>query len=332
MAEDKIPPGEDLTGSGSQPDLNGLAAYGASQASPAGPERVRSLADRRRRRRFGGLALATAAAVAVAGGVAVQSTLGADSGPEVAAPPPATATPQPAPTPKASPGPTDADTASASPTPSASSPRAPKSTGPVSARNLLAPEDVPRVGRASVVVAGDGSEDSLGKSSVCIPDSPDVKATEVVSRNFGYSNPAARGNIKPTFYTQALQFRDEADAKRAYKTYKRWRDTCESVLYDRGYEPLEMEVRPEEYKVETGGQEVGTFLEWTYLAPDDTTGKFFFESIGLTRVDDRLMVTVMVVYAEDLARAYDPKGDVAAGEPPHEQFALITTAAQRLQR
>ena len=56
----------------------------------------------------------------------------------------------------------------------------------------------------------------------------------------------------------------------------------------------------------------------------------YFESIGLTRVGDRLMITVSVVYGQDYNVSLDPAGDPETGLPPHPQFALIKAAAVRL--
>ena len=73
------------------------------------------------------------------------------------------------------------------------------------------------------------------------------------------------------------------------------------------------------------------FTELVYKEPGhvgDDAG--CFESIGLARVGDRLMITVSVVYGQDYNVSLDPDGDAETGLPAHPQFALLKAAAKRL--
>ena len=56
----------------------------------------------------------------------------------------------------------------------------------------------------------------------------------------------------------------------------------------------------------------------------------FFESLGVTRVDDRLMLTVEVVRGMDDNVSLQPGGDPDNGMPEHPQFGLVRAAAERL--
>ena len=56
----------------------------------------------------------------------------------------------------------------------------------------------------------------------------------------------------------------------------------------------------------------------------------YFESLGVTRVEDRLMLTVEVVRGMDDNVSLRPGGDPVSGMPEHPQFGLVRAAAERL--
>jgi hypothetical protein len=57
-----------------------------------------------------------------------------------------------------------------------------------------------------------------------------------------------------------------------------------------------------------------------------------FESLGVTRVDDRLMLTVRVVVGMDDNVSLEAEPDPSDGMLAHPQFGLVTAAAERLAR
>lgn len=296
------------------PGLDQLAREAQAYARPLPPARVRALGTRRRRRRHLALAVA-AAAVAVVGGGAVLAATGGLS--QLRPPSPA--------------GPPTLSAVPASPSPAART---------VTEANLLQAGDIPiEPGQAEVVVAPAGVGRSPDTSSACIPESLDaLGATAMVTRNFAYRleygpgespDPDAPGAGQPAVYTQALQFPDRSAAQQAVRTYQGWLDDCPARLRTRRYTVLGTGERPA-WPVTESGRIVGRFTETVYREPGDRSDQGWFESVGLTQVEDRVMVTVTVAYGMDLIRSYRPEDVAESGAPLHEQFALIRAAAQRL--
>lgn len=297
-------------------DLRQLARAGEQAARPLSAQRTRALGDRRRARRQVGLGAAAVALAAVAGGAVLSLTgLGLDGSPEPAQTPRVvTASPQP--------------------------------TRTLTPANLIGPEQVPTYGPERVGIAAPGLGRPTDQSSPCIPNGlSELGATTVLSRNFHYLDPAARGGVgrapsgaptpqaskvPPSVYTTALQFADPAAAQRAYDQVVAWRDGCETRLAQRGYTVGNRAATW--VPVHGGNRELGRFADLTYTEPGVTSENGVFESLGLTRVADRLMITVTVTSGMDHNRAYDPSGDPANGLSAHEQYALITAAAGRLAR
>ncbi|MFP5282746.1 MAG: hypothetical protein ACLGIF_04775 [Actinomycetes bacterium] len=136
----------------------------------------------------------------------------------------------------------------------------------------------------------------------------------------------------PSVYSLALQFDSAAAAGKAYADVLDWPNSCAARLRDRGYRPLGTTADPSPVAVEVDGRRVGQFAEITYRAESDRSEAGWFESTGVTRVHDRLMITVSLVYGQDYNVSLDPDGDRQTGLPAHPQFALMTAAADRLAR
>jgi hypothetical protein len=284
-------------------ELKSLAAYGERHAEALPAERVRALGARRRQRRYVGAAAAAALVVAVSGGVIASQggMLGRPTPNPVATPPVISATPGPART--------------------------------VTAENLLRVSDIAtQTDEQKVVVPGDQRGRSVDRSSACVPDTGlgTLGATAMVSRNFAYQVPGGPASPAPSIYTQALQFPDADAARTALATYRRWVDDCRALLQQRNY-TLVNSAPATWVVVETGSRVESAFaLVPIYREPGDTSDFGYFESVGLTRVQDRLMITVDLIYGQDANYSTDPGGDPASGLPPHPQFALIKSATERL--
>lgn len=296
-------------------ELQDLARRGEALAAPPPAAAVRRMAVRRHRRRTA-LVAALALVVALAGGGALgQIDRLLRPTPDIAATP--SVGPHPGPTP------TDA-------------------VRSITELNLLRPGDVPSYGSAPVRIADPALGRPADQSSPCIPQGlGELGATAVLSRNFAYLEPQARGGVgaggtpqaasaPPSVYTHALQFASVAEAKRAYERVLDWRYNCEQLLPDRGYTPLNPGAQFSWIPVSRGDRKVGEFAELVYRAGSDTTESGIFESLGLTRVRDRLAITILVTQGMDYNRAYDPNGDAENGLPAHEQYGLIQAAAERL--
>ena len=67
--------------------------------------------------------------------------------------------------------------------------------------------------------------------------------------------------------------------------------------------------------------------EVVYQRPGGADGEnAYWESVGLTLVEDRLMVTVYLHYGED----FNVSLDQSEGDLQHPQLALVESAAERL--
>ncbi len=69
-----------------------------------------------------------------------------------------------------------------------------------------------------------------------------------------------------------------------------------------------------------------------YRGQSDTSENGYFETVGLTVVEDRLMVTIEVLYGNEKHTSYQQGGDSESGLPEDLQFPLIKAAAKRLAR
>jgi hypothetical protein len=280
--------------------LRDLAASAERHAVAADPARVRRLGERRRHRRYAVTAGFAALVVVAAGGtVAAQLPGLTDRSPApVASAPTAVPRPTPSPTPARTVGPTE----------------------------LLRSADVPTSGGPALEIAPAGAGRRPNEISVCVPDGLEaLAATGSASRNFRYP-----GQSGVPISTVALQFADAEAARRAEQTVRGWVDDCPALLREEGATVLG-----------SGG------VDWVDVAvPAGTSGRFavlpiyreasdaseegVFESLGVTRVDDRLMLTARVVVGMDDNVSLDPEPDPADGMPAHPQFGLVTAAAQRL--
>ena len=180
----------------------------------------------------------------------------------------------------------------------------------------------------------------MAKSSVCLTDGLDeLDASEILSRNFRISVPdessstAEPGNElvgQPSIYTQVLQFSSDNKASDALETYRGWIDDCGDVLESRGYTVLgnqngtwyPVDLEPE------GAS--GGFAELTYRAPGQSEDFGWWEAIGLTQRDDRLMITISLTVGQDKNVAYEQYPTDPDLVACTSSIALIVAAAERL--
>jgi hypothetical protein len=156
--------------------------------------------------------------------------------------------------------------------------------------------------------------------------------TSTVARNFRYEiidpdaapDPGPLEN-QPVIYTQALQFADAAAAKRAQAVYAGWLDGCAKTLEAQGNKVLTtLGFTNRSIKVAGGS---ATLSEVVYQRPGDQDDESaFWESVGLTQVKDRLMITVFLNYGMD----FNVTLDRSEGEMLHPQLILIESSAEKL--
>ena len=290
----------------SAPDLDDLlrdlAARGEREAIPPDPGQVRRLGERRRHRRYAVTAALAAVVLAAAGGTVLSQVPGlADRAPDpVASAPTAVPVPPSVPTP------------------------APSRT--VGAAQLLRPADVPTSGGPRLEIAPSGAGRSADQISVCVPDGLKVlAATGTATRGFRYT-----GQSGVPISTVALQFADAEAARRAEQRVRGWVDDCPALLREGDATVLGTD-EVEWVEVDTPAATSGRFAVLPiYREAGDTSEEGVFESLGVTRVKDRLMLTTRVVVGMDDNVSLDPDPDPADGMPAHPQFGLVTAAAERL--
>lgn len=304
---------------GEHPELSGLpdvARYGEESARPMPAEQVRQQGDRRRRQRYAAISAVALAVVVVAGAAVVLPGLWR-GGAETASPPVAAS--------PSSPGqPSDPG-----------SPAPPPSDRRVTAKNLLT-TDVPveNLETTTAVVAKAGTGRVKNEMSVCwaTESSADLGVVNDVTRNFAYElvdpeDAPDPGPLRgqPVIYTQALQFADAAAARRARDVYAGWLAKCKTDLQAKGYDVLpKLGFANRTVPVEGAA---GSVSEVVYQRPGGADGEnAFWESVGLTLVKDRLMVTVYLHYGMD----FNVTLDSAEGDLVHPQIALIEGSAERL--
>ena len=222
-----------------------------------------------------------------------------------------------------SPGPT--------PEPSSSTPRQERT---ITDANLITAADLPSPIGGGKVVEYDNNARSLDQLSICQPQPLEtLGATAIKSRSFRARYPSGdrpfpRSPLdnRPDRYGVALQFADPGAAQRAKSIYETWVINCGS-----------------DKELPNGLHELQPRLDWTQVsvaAPaqaevsevvyrnDGSSDRYsFFESVGLTVLEDRMMITVHLFYTDE--SLYSVNSDDEAGFA-HPQLALIEAAAKRL--
>jgi hypothetical protein len=231
--------------------------------------------------------------------------------------------------------PTQAPSSAGSQEPGGASPTtAPART--VTAANLLTTEDIyldPAYQTAVEMPEGVGRP--VNQSYVCLPDDglASLGATAMVTRNFGYTvtdtelDPYPKSPLKnePIIYTQALQLPDEAAAIAARSRYVTWIKACPDTLTEKGYSvDTGQSLDPTAVNIDGGQADAGMVA---YVKPGATNAELlYWESVGVTQVKDRLMITVSLSWGEDTPGTFD----TSDGDFIHPQVILIGESAVKL--
>jgi hypothetical protein len=232
------------------------------------------------------------------------------------------------------PGQTTESAATPAPTPTPSA-----AARSVSATNLLTVDDVEGANddpmTKQVVEAPDGLGRPVSQSYICLPADgiASLGATSMVTRDFtlkiidAANDPYPKSPLKnkPTIYTQALQFADEAAATTARATYAGWIKGCPTTLSDQGYGiDNDQSLRLTTLDVEGAKAQAGMVA---YVQPGSKdTENLYWESAAVTQVKDRLMITVAVSWGMDTPGTFD----TTEGDFIHPQIALAESSVERL--
>lgn len=206
-------------------------------------------------------------------------------------------------------------------------------TRTVTDANLLTVADIPRPQGDGTIRTYAKNARPLAAISVCQQDLAQLGATSTVNtayKQFGgiAPKPGSKAPLadEPDLYAVALQFPSPQAAIQARETFKSWVDTCRPELpasskfeaVDRGFGWTGLEVPQGET----------TIAEIAYRPSGSRSDENYWESIGLTVVGDRLMVTVFLFYAlEDL---YGLEAENDESGYPHPQLQLVMRASVRL--
>jgi hypothetical protein len=200
--------------------------------------------------------------------------------------------------------------------------------------NVIKAGDLPRpIGRGKVI-SYDRHARPLDQLLICQTQSlKALGALEIKSRSFRSDYPSGaqpfpRSSLdkEPDRYAVALQFADPAAAQRAKYAVEGWVINCAAGG-----------------KLSNGTHVVRQSFDWTVVAADpaqaevaeivyqrngSSSSNAYFESIGLTVLQDRMMITVYVFYTDESLYSLNMEDDEAGFA--HPQIGLIGAAVKRL--
>jgi hypothetical protein len=200
--------------------------------------------------------------------------------------------------------------------------------------NLIAAADLPApIGGGKVVEYGRNSR-SLDQLSIC-QQAPlhTLGASAIKSRSFrsrfsGGNHPFPRSSLdqQPDSYAVVMQFPNAATAQQARVVYGSWIVSCQSgsALPD-GIRSLRQGFGWSPLAADPAQAELSEII---YQRDGSSGQSAFFESVGLTVLEDRMMITVHVFYSDESPYSLDVNDDEAGF--PHPQLGLIAAAAKRL--
>jgi hypothetical protein len=200
--------------------------------------------------------------------------------------------------------------------------------------NLIRAADLPPPMGGGKVVEDHRNARSLDRLSICQPEPMSaLGASTIKSRSFrthyaSGDRPFPRSSLddEPDTYVVALQFDDSIAAQRAKSLYDNWVINCATAQdLPKGTRTLRSNVEWTMVSADPAQAEVS---EVVYQKDGSSNRYSYFESIGLTVLEDRMMITVHVFYDDESPYSVNVEDDEAGFA--HPQLGLVAAAAKRL--
>jgi hypothetical protein len=200
--------------------------------------------------------------------------------------------------------------------------------------NLIKGSDLPPPIGGGKMIQYRRSARSLDQLSVCQPKPlSTLGASTIKSRSFRarYSPgnrpfPHSSLDKEPDTYAVVLQFSDPAAAQRAKTIYDSWVTSCEGGNdLPAGIRTLRSSFSWTPVAADPAQAEVS---EVAYQQDGSTDKYWFYESVGLTVLEDRMMITIHLFYTDESPYSVNVEDDEAGFA--HPQLGLVEAAAKRL--
>jgi hypothetical protein len=200
--------------------------------------------------------------------------------------------------------------------------------------NLIKASDLPPPIGGGKMINYDRNARSLDEVSICQTQplsalgAAEIKSRSFRSRYAAGNRPFPRSSLdnQPDSYAIALQFADPAAAARAKSAIEGWVGSCiAGGELPNGAHVLRQNVEWTGVPADPAQTQVS---EVVYQLDDSSSSNGYFESIGLTTLHDRMMITVHLFYTDESPYSLD-LGEEEAGFA-HPQLGLISAAVERL--
>ena len=217
------------------------------------------------------------------------------------------------------------------------SPPSSSTTAPIrtiSKANLITAGDLPPAIGGGKVIEYHRNARTLDQLSICQPQPlATLGASSMKSRSFKARYPAGdrpfpRSSLdkQPDRYAAVLQFADRSAAQRAKSIYQGWVASClASGDPAKGIRVLRPSFDWTPVAVEPAQAEVA---EIVYQDDHSSDHNAYFESTGLTVLDDRMMITVHTFYTDESPYSVNVEEEEAGFA--HPQLGMVEAAARRL--
>jgi hypothetical protein len=207
-------------------------------------------------------------------------------------------------------------------------------TRTISDANLIKAADLPAPIGGGKVIEYHRNARTVDQLSICQPQRLEtLGASAIKSRSFqaryrAGDRPFPRSSLdkQPDRYAVVLQFADHSAAERAKSIYQGWVSNC--LL---GGEPAKgiHVLRPSfDWSPAAAEPAQAEVAEVVYQDDEPSGQNAYFESIGLTVLDDRMMITVHTFYTDESPYSVNLEEEEAGFA--HPQLGMVEAAAQRL--
>ena len=203
--------------------------------------------------------------------------------------------------------------------------------------NLMTAADLPAPIGGGKVIETDHNARSLDQLSICQRQPLEtLGASAIRSRSFrarypsgDHPFPPSPLDEEPDRYVVALQFADSSTAERAKWTYQSWVTDCRSsALVASSISSHAMRLSFNWTQVPVVDPAQAEVAEIAYRNDGSSDRCAYFESVGLTVLEDRMMITVHLFCTDESPYSVNIDDDEAGFA--HPQLGLVEAAARRL--